>query len=302
MPDNHLLTQDARPLVNAYLAARPPEISEHTFTNLFVWRHGRPVFYREIGDSLVFLVQDAAGGTLLFGPPVGTLTIREAATALGEKFAGVVRLPIGLRDQLREAGLPAQADRANADYVYRVEDLAELAGRRYAKKRNRIKQCLASHRCEYESLTENLIPECIALQEEWCRLRNCPQEPGLCHEFTAIGEAFTLFREFSLIGGAIRVDGMLRAFAIAEPLRPGTAVWHFEKAMPDIPGLGQLITNWFARHGLAGFEYVNREQDLGIPGLRQAKESYFPDHLVEKLTTLPPDSPPQFTPNRSFCI
>jgi hypothetical protein len=69
---------------------------------------------------------------------------------------------------------------------------------------------------------------------------------------------------------------------MAETLSPGIAVWHFEKAMADVPGLGQLINQWFARYGLGGFTFVNREQDLGIPGLRQAKESYYPAHLVGK--------------------
>jgi len=67
-------------------------------------------------------------------------------------------------------------------------------------------------------------------------------------------------------------------------------VWHFEKAMPDIQGLGQLINQWFSLHSLRGFEFVNREQDLGIPGLRQAKESYFPHHMVEKFTALMPST------------
>ena len=53
--------------------------------------------------------------------------------------------------------------------------------------------------------------------------------------------------------------------------------------MPEIHGLGQVITHWFAKHALSGFEFVNREQDLGIPGLRQAKESYYPHHMVEKI-------------------
>ena len=80
----------------------------------------------------------------------------------------------------------------------------------------------------------------------------------------------------------MRVDGTIQACAIAEDLSPGTAVWHFEKAMADIPGLGQLINHWFSKYGLSDFDYVNREQDLGIPGMRQAKESYHPHHMVPK--------------------
>ena len=77
---------------------------------------------------------------------------------------------------------------------------------------------------------------------------------------------------------------MIQAFALGERLNKSTAVWHFEKALPEINGLSQLVNQWFAKECLAEFEFVNREQDLGIPGLRQAKESYYPDHLVEKMT------------------
>jgi hypothetical protein len=95
---------------------------------------------------------------------------------------------------------------------------------------------------------------------------------------------FENFKELDLIGGAIRVDGVIQAFAIAEQLSPGVAVCHFEKALPGIQGLGQLINKWFALRGLKDFTFINREQDLGVPGLRQAKKSYHPHHLVEKYT------------------
>ena len=173
-------------------------------------------------------------------------------------------------------------DRDNADYVYRVPDLAELAGRRFSKKRNKIKQCLNKHFCEYVPITSKLLAECETMQENWCHTRDCGRNPGLCNEANAIAETFAHFEDFGLLGGAIRVDGIIQAYAIAEELYPGTAVWHFEKAMAHIPGLGQLINQWFSKYGLPEFDYVNREQDLGVPGLRQAKKSYFPHHMVEK--------------------
>jgi hypothetical protein len=87
----------------------------------------------------------------------------------------------------------------------------------------------------------------------------------------------------NLTGGTIRIEGKIEAFTVGEALNPSTAVCHFEKAMPQFQGLAQVINQWFAKNNLGDFAYVNREQDLGIPGLRKAKESYFPDHLVEKV-------------------
>ena len=83
------------------------------------------------------------------------------------------------------------------------------------------------------------------------------------------------------------VDGKIQAFAIGERLNPTTAVVHFEKANPELRGMYQLINHWFARNELSEYPYVNREQDLGIEGLRKAKESYHPYHMVRKFSVRP---------------
>ena len=114
-------------------------------------------------------------------------------------------------------------------------------------------------------------------------------------------ETLQNYREFPLTGGAIRIAGTIEAFAVGERLNPSTAVWHFEKAMPHFHGLGQLINQWFTRENLAEFTYVNREQDLGIPGLRKAKESYFPDHLVEKVRIVLPGASMGKAPDQQVC-
>lgn len=284
MADLHPLTLADRKLISGYLRRYPPEISEHTFTNLFIWQPSRPVFFSEIENSVIFLVKAAQEEDkyILLGPPVGEITIPEVFSAFQNKIIGAVRIPDKTVEYLSDPSFAVNPDRANADYVYRVDDLAHLAGRRYAKKRNHIKQCLNNYTCEYVPISAKLIAECEIMQEKWCHHRECGRNPGLCNEANAIAETFAHFEEFELLGGAIRVDGAIQAFAIGEELHPGTAVWHFEKAMAHIPGLGQLVNQWFSKYGLSGFKYVNREQDLGIPGIRQAKESYYPDHMVQK--------------------
>jgi len=284
IPGLHPLTLADKNLVSAYLHRYFPVISEHTFTNLFVWQPYRSIFYAELENSLVFFVRSAVreDGYILFGPPVGDVKIHDIFTVYAGSLIGGVRIPDRDAENIPAAPYIIHEDRDNADYVYRVDDLAELAGRHYAKKRNHIKQCLSSHTCEYVPITPELIGECEAMQENWCKSRDCGRNPGLCNEANAIAETFAHFKEFELLGGAIRVDGTIQAYAIAEELHPGTAVWHFEKAMGNIQGLGQLINQWFSKYGLSGFEYVNREQDLGIPGMRQAKESYYPHHMVAK--------------------
>jgi hypothetical protein len=132
-------------------------------------------------------------------------------------------------------------------------------------------------------ITPETVPECLAMQDRWCAARDCKTEPGLCGEYQAIEETLNHYKELNLTGGAIRIEGNIEAFAVGEALNPSTAVCHFEKAMPQFQGLAQVVNQWFTKNNLGDFAYVNREQDLGISGLRKAKESYFPDHMVEKV-------------------
>ena len=260
-----------------------------TFTNLFVWRNSRPISIGEVDGSLVFLAnvkESPRNGKVVFGPPVGDIPLLSVMNSLGIDIGGFVRIPEDTASLLENEGLRIIADKNSADYVYRVTDLAKLEGRRFHKKRNLIKQCLNNYDCDYEEITARLIPECVAMQDRWCEVRNCGLNPGLCNEYIAIREVFTQHESFHLVGGAIRVDGVIQAYAIGEELSPGTAVCHFEKAMPGIQGLGQLINQWFALYSLRDFDFVNREQDLGIPGLRQAKQSYYPHHMVNKFSAL----------------
>lgn len=280
--DLHPLTLASRPLVHGFLRRFPPVISEFTFTNLFAWRQSRPIWYGEFADSLLFFIRTPAGPAL-FGNPVGPVRLAETLAALAGKICGVERFPGQALPASPLSGVRLGSDRDNADYVYRSEDLAELPGRDFAKKRNHINQCLSSHDCRYEKITARNIEECLALQERWCEVRECALEPGLSGEDLAVAETLRHYEEFGLMGGAVRINGVLEAFAIGEALNPSTAVCHCEKAMPGYHGLPQLINHWFAEHELTGFTWVNREQDLGIPGLRQAKESYHPHHLVEKV-------------------
>lgn len=281
--------------VTSLLERYPPAISELTFTNFYVWRHSRPMWIAELSGTIVFLID---GGEkhdhkkIIFGHPVGPASLLDVENQLQDHIIGSIRLPEKDAHLLHTTGKSIFEDRDNFDYVYRVQDLTGLQGRQYTKKRNHVNQCLARYSCEYEPITSENLNECIKMLERWCDTKKCSDTPGLCGEYQAIMESFKHDELFKLIGGAIRVDGEIQAFALGEKLAPDTAVWHFEKAMPDINGLAQLINKWFAQYSLQQFTYVNREQDLGIPGLRQAKESYYPHHMVAKYNTIknPPPS------------
>lgn len=282
-----ILNHTTAPILNEYLTAYPPQISEHTFTNLFVWSKTRPVWLCEVKGTLTLLIRTdlcEKEERLLFGPPLGHLSLSAVLEELAQMVIGGVRLTNKEINDLEQGSFSIDPDRDNSDYVYRVDDLAKLPGRNYAKKRSHIKHCLNEHDCIFEYISGQNIDECQRLLQRWCQTRQCDLDPGLCGESKALATTLDHFSDFNLLGGAIRVDGKIQAFSIGEGLNPDTAVCHFEKAMPEINGLGQLINQWFAQKCLTGFEFVNREQDLGIPGLRQAKQSYHPTRMIEKFS------------------
>lgn len=184
--------------------------------------------------------------------------------------------------ELADEATRVEPDRDDWDYVYLTFDLADLPGDKYHPKHNFITRCLSKHKCEYAEFDPSVVKDCLQLQTQWCSLRNCSLVPSLEAENRAIRTAFDNFEALSIFGGAIYVDGKLEAFTLSEPLNRETAVIHFEKANPEIVGLYQVINQWFCQNSLRSFRFVNREQDLGIMGLRKAKLSYYPHHMVEK--------------------
>jgi uncharacterized protein len=289
------LAFDDKPLLDAALSADPPEISELTFTNLWAWRHKRAVAIARDDDGTLALLCEERGERF-FLPPIGAPN--PAATAArflnhdrdARPDFSIRRVPAAMARRLAAAGFVTALDRDNFDYVYAVREIAALEGRHFDGKRNQIRQLTAAHACSFERLDDAAVAECLALEEDWCDLRSCHLDAGLAAEQQAIADCLRAHREFGLLGGLVRVDGRVKAFALGERLAPGTAVVHFEKADPAVKGAYQLVNHWFCREALAGFDFVNREQDLGIAGLRQTKESWRPHHLVEKFTVTAGDS------------
>jgi hypothetical protein len=112
-------------------------------------------------------------------------------------------------------------------------------------------------------------------------------KPDLLAEDFAVHEALIHFEALGYQGGAILVNSVVEAFAMGEMLNQDTAVIHIEKANPDIPGLYAAINQLFSLNAWSRATYINREQDMGVEGLRKAKESYYPHHMVNKYTLIP---------------
>ena len=173
-------------------------------------------------------------------------------------------------------------DRNNCDYVYKTEELIQLSGKSYHRKKNHLNRFVKSYAFEYRPLDQDLVECVLEMQAAWCTLRECRDKPDLLSEDHAVYEALTRFEELDYQGGGIIMEGKVEAFSLGERLNTETAVIHVEKANPDIPGLYTVINQRFCQHAWFHMPFVNREQDLGIHGLRKAKESYLPHHMVNK--------------------
>ena len=281
-------------VMEAAFIASFPEAAEYTFPNLFAWREFDRSKLTRIHTNICILSVTFTKGICCFIQPLGKTRIPETIqTCLDHLIASDVEDPCIIRVEesfIKEQGLKdvfsCELDRDNSDYVYRVEDLALLAGRKYDGKRNHIKQVRARGSYEYRPLSKELIPGCMHVLDVWSKNKFLKEDIAnletLIFGEKAIKEYLKHFEVLGLLGGVLMKDGKVVVFTIASRLNKDTAVTYVEVSLPDEKGLNQLLNQEFCKHGLKEFTFVNREQDLGHEGLRKAKMSYHPDHLVNK--------------------
>lgn len=175
------------------------------------------------------------------------------------------------------------ANRDSFDYIYRSSDLIELKGKKYHGKRNHIKR-FKENSWAFEPMTAGHFNECIAFAAEFYNENDGYDDYSAVVEQFVIHTFFDNFEYLGLKGGVLRKDGRIVGFTIGEQLNSDTFVVHIEKAKSEIQGAYPTICNEFARENAGEFRYVNREEDLGIEGLRKSKLSYKPEFLLEKST------------------
>lgn len=279
---------------NRVLADLQPETSDLTFTNLFMWQssYGLKVFYHEQLDFW-FLLAHPQTWRNFYLPPIGdwsdSVKLKCALEfmvqyAHAKQFGfWMRRTPRGLTEALKklEPKIEAKPDPNTADYLYRTEDLIHLSGRKLHGKKNHLNQFLRNYRWNYQAMTPEIAGECLELETGWFDLKERPEHP-LSEEDQAMATILRNFGPLNLSGGVIRIDGQIQAIAVGERLNANTGVIHIEKGNIEFMGIYAAINQQFATHGMAETELLNREEDMGIEGLRKAKLSYHPIRLVEK--------------------
>ncbi len=282
------LTLQDRALIEALFESDPPETSELTFTNLFMWRdHYQPCF--RIFNGVGLFICRADDGTPFGLPPSGTGDKGSALVQLFQDIETMTTSPrvarVGrafVESHMDREQFIAEPDEAQFDYVYLCDDLIQLGGRKLHQKKNHLNQFIKHNEFETRLLDIALAAQALELQESWCQMRQCRLDPSLSGEDRAVYEALTHFEELRYKGLAVIINGRMEAFALGESLNPETVVIHVEKANPDIRGLYAAVNQRFCLEVWSKYQYINREQDLGVEGLRRAKQSYHPHHKVEK--------------------
>ncbi len=180
-------------------------------------------------------------------------------------------------------------DRDSFNYIYTVDKLSTLSGSKLHGKRNHINSFLKKYPdYSYEDICCDNIQDCLKVESNWINNHsntgNRNSLPEYQYEYKIIEASLHNMEKFHMQGGLIRIDGVPIAFTIGEPISKYTYDIHFEKADDAIQGAYQMINKEFVSRNLSGYQYVNREEDLGIEGLRKSKLSYYPDILYENGT------------------
>lgn len=173
-------------------------------------------------------------------------------------------------------------DRINEDYIYSVEALATLSGKKYHGKRNHCTFFEKNFSWSYEPMDGANALEALAFSKQWMKDNPDKLTSGTDREFRAIERALPNFEALEFVGGVLRVDGKVVAYTFGEPINDTVFCCHVEKADSNLRGAYPMINREFARNSIAQYRFVNREEDMGIEGLRKAKLSYHPVELLVK--------------------
>lgn len=292
-PDFREIRLEDREIFLEALSSHPPKISELTFTNLFIWRnHYR--FVWSFHKGAIFVLGNDESGDIYALQPIGTTNIRSYKELLeilrdmkkGDfvRFERVGKEALEILSKLGEVRVTPLRD--HFDYVYLKSELLELRGNRYKEKRQRIRRAMKVKGLTFSELRSEHISKCINLHERWCRFKRCDEDESLKAEYMASCELFENYHSLGVTGAVITVMDSLIAFSVGEMLNSDTIVVHFEKVDPEYPDFYPLINVKFLEICGEGATFVNREQDLGVPGLRTSKLSYHPHHFEEKYRVL----------------
>lgn len=176
-------------------------------------------------------------------------------------------------------------DRAHFDYIYLAQKLATLSGKKLHSKRNHINKFKSLYNYSYRDLKDN-IEDAMSINNQWCAQNGVCKENSVVNEKCAVKILFGNYDTLGVKGIVMYINDKPVAYTAGTALFEGSDMFitHFEKAIDGYEGAYAMINYLFANELSEKYMYINREDDMGIEGLRKAKLSYYPDILLEKYT------------------
>jgi hypothetical protein len=288
-PDFTVLDIELKDSLHPRLSLTADGVSEFTFSCLYLFRNKYRYRISRNGEDGGFIIsgeQPVYGNgkaktffmTPCGAPDMETLDSLFKTHDYWKNISESVLSPV--KEKLQERGIAVQEDRDNFDYLYFREDLAELAGKKYHKKKNHVNNFLHTYPDhEQRPMSAALVPAAVEILDKW------HQDRGEDGDYKSAREALDLFDTLALRGAVFFVAGKPAAYCLGESIARGRMfAIHFEKADDEYKGIYQYMNQAFAASLPKFFTLMNREQDLGSEGLRQAKMTYRPCGFVQKHT------------------
>lgn len=264
----------------------PQVHSDNTFTNMVCWNDYAHYRYAYVEGCIV--LSSTIAGMTRYRPPIGPRNPKLLEEVLrlaikSEEEHSLVILHPDSKEWIANLfpGLQFHAERRYFEYVYLATDLAELPGKKYLTIRHQLNKFQKTCMPLVEIISESNIGEVRDFVDLWCDWKDCDSDPVLASEKDALSFALSHHEELQLSGLAIRAKGKIGAISLFEGLNKDTALVHFEKGLSDCKGIYRAINAETARILARDYIYINRESDMGVEGIREAKMRYRPHHMVE---------------------
>jgi len=277
-------------IIDKYLQVDGKIMADRCFATLCIWQEIYLTKYCIVDDMLIIKYENEGYG--IYSAPMGwgdfgsvVKKVIDYAKKNDDKFKIIDIIPEKL-DLFKEhcSVMDITYARWSCDYIYEAESMISLEGKKLHAKRNLVNRFKTDYngRWEYRDIDFSSDRKLIFEFLEKFKERSGVDEESYGEELLAITRAFDYSSVLEIYGGMIFADGELCAFTIGAPQNDSAMDILFEKAFFDIKGAYQIIFNEFCKHRCKGYKYINREEDLGIEGLRKSKLSYNPVFLTDK--------------------
>lgn len=287
------LTLDDKKIIDGALKRIHSRSAEYCFGSYYMWRHFNKIKIAFFNDDYVISFgsyDEIEGESFLFPADASDLPsllgeIKEYSASKNQPvvFNVVSKADVDKIASIHKGEIEVWEERNHFDYIYDLIEMSELSGKKYHGKRNHIARFAQNENWQYEEITQSNLGECIEMNREWCCQNDCGRSVIQKEECCAVKEALKSFFDLGFFGGLLRLDGRVIAYTAGERLNDDVVCIHIEKAFSEIQGAYPMIAKQFSQQLVnMGFKYSNREEDLGVEGLRKAKLSYYPIELHEK--------------------